>query len=452
MMKSKTKFKQTEIGIIPKDWEVSTLEQIAQKITDGSHFSPKELSTGNRIIATVKDMGYNEFSFDDCKKISEDDFIQLVKNGCSPEKNDIIISKDGANCLDLIFVYNEDKKIVLLSSVAIVRLKDNFDPQFYRYYLLSPQAQKIMRDGYVSGSAIPRVILKNFKKIPIPNPHLEIQRKIGTVLWGLDKKIELNLKMNKTLEAIGQTIFHHWFVDFEFPNKEGKPYRSSGGEMVYNEELKKEIPKGWRVGKLSDFISVERGLSYKGSGLCNEGIPMINLGNIAPNNHFRYNGLKFYSGDFKERNLVNPGDLIIANTDITQKREVLGSCLIIPSDLGHDKILFTHHIYAIRHRNEKEILPKHFLSYLFQSHQYRERVTGFATGTTVLALPKDAILNFCFAVPDGVLMNNFDRIIRSVKNKNSNNIIENKNLSQIRDSLLPKLMSGKIRVPMEIKK
>ena len=75
---------------------------------------------GTKIIATVKDMKYNKFSFEDCKKISDKDFELLVKTGCTPQKGDIIISKDGANCLDLIFVYNQDKKIVLLSSIAIL--------------------------------------------------------------------------------------------------------------------------------------------------------------------------------------------------------------------------------------------------------------------------------------------------------------------------------------------
>ncbi len=198
-MSFETKLKETEIGMIPDNWGVSTLDEISLKVTDGSHFSPKESATGDKIIATVKDMEYNQFSFKNCKRISDEDFNLLVKSGCCPEIGDILISKDGANCLDLIFVYNQDMKIVLLSSIAIVKLKKGFNPQFYRYFLLSPVAQKIMREGYVSGSAIPRVILKDFKKVPIPIlPNIETQNKIADILNSLDNKIALNRQMNST--------------------------------------------------------------------------------------------------------------------------------------------------------------------------------------------------------------------------------------------------------------
>lgn len=162
------KLKETKIGKIQSDWNTVPLSEISQLITDGSHFSPKEITKGNHIIATVKDMTYSGFNFDNCKKISDEDFQTLLRNGCSPENGDILISKDGANCLDLIFVYNQKKQIVLLSSIAIVRLKSEFDPHFYRYSLLSPNIQKLMREGFKSGSAIPRVVLKDFRKVSVP--------------------------------------------------------------------------------------------------------------------------------------------------------------------------------------------------------------------------------------------------------------------------------------------
>ncbi len=157
-----------------------------------------------------------------------------------------------------------------------------------------------------------------------------------------------------------------------------------------------EIPEVWEVKQLGDFISLERGVSYHGKGLCDNGIPMVNLGTMSPNSRFLYNGLKYYCGEFKERNLVKPGDIVIANTDITQNREVLGAPAIIPNDLGSDKILFTHHIYAIRNKSN---LSNRFLYYLLQLKKYKDRTGGFATGTTVLALPKEAVLNFVFGVP-----------------------------------------------------
>src|SRR2546427_2545183 len=188
---TETESRQTEVGTVPEEWGVGTLEDISLEITDGSHFSPRETPEGDQIIATVKDMRYNGFSFDGCKRILSEDFDRLVRDGCSPRKGDILISKDGANCLDLIFVYDREEAIVVLSSIAIVRLKPGFDPQFYRYFLLSPIAQEIMRGGYVTGSAIPRVVLKDLKKVPVPIPPAATQRGIARILHALDAKIEL---------------------------------------------------------------------------------------------------------------------------------------------------------------------------------------------------------------------------------------------------------------------
>jgi len=437
---NKWKFKETELGMIPEDWRITTLEDISVKVTDGSHFSPKEISNGTKLIATVKNMTYNAFDFQNCKRISEDDFGNLARNGCAPEKGDILISKDGANCLDLIFVYNEEEKIVLLSSIAIVRLKRPFNPIFYRYFLLSPNAQKIMRDGYVTGSAIPRVVLKDFRKIPVPVPPKDIPNTIANTLFSLDSKIELNQQMNKTLEKIGQAIFKHWFIDFEFPIEKGRPYKSGGGEMV-DSELG-GIPKGWRISTLREFVNIERGLSYKGSGLCETGIPLINLGTMAPNHGFIYDGLKHYVGGYKERNTVQKGDIVIANTDITQKRDVLGSPAIVP-DLNSEKILFTHHIYAVRNRSQ---LPNKYIYYLLQVKRYEDRTRGFATGTTVLFLPEDAILDFPFALPDKNTLSKFVSILEPIHSRTELNHNEAIMIACIRDSLLPKLMSGKIRV------
>lgn len=446
-MKIQNKFKQTEIGMIPEEWSIKKLSNITKRVCVGfvgpcfTNYCDRE--QGIPMIRTTN-LTENGINFSDLKYVTKEFHSRNVKSQLN--NGDIVIARHGDNgkaCL-----YEEDFTSNCLNIVVIKTDNTQCDSK-YLLYSFKNSLVKNQIDASIVGSVQGVLNTKIIAKLEIPYPALEEQSAIAKIFSDLDSKIKLNQQMNQTLEETGKVLFNHWFIDFEFPNEEGKPYISSGGEMVYNEELGKEIPKGWTVGKLGDFISVERGLSYKGSGLCKEGIPMINLGNVAPNNHFRYEGLKFYSGGFKERNLVKPGDLIIANTDITQKREVLGSCLIVPSDLGHDKILFTHHIYAVRHKNGKEILPKHFLSYLFQNPQYRERATGFATGTTVLALPEDAILNFYFAIPNERLMNEFDRIIRNIKNKNSNNITENKNLSQIHDSLLPKLMSGRIRVPVE---
>ena len=207
-----SEWKETDFGKIPITWDVSTLGNVCQLLTDGSHLSPKPIASGY-YMASVKDMRYNHFDFSDCKTISKQDFDFLIKNNCSPKYGDILLSKDGANCLDIIFVYKQEQEIVLLSSIAIARLKDGYNPDFYRYFLLSPNVQDMMRNNYVSGSAIPRVILKDFRNVPVPVANYNTQTAIAEVLSSLDDKIDLLHRQNKTLEQLAETLFRQWFVE-----------------------------------------------------------------------------------------------------------------------------------------------------------------------------------------------------------------------------------------------
>ena len=198
----------------------------------------------------------------------------------------------------------------------------------------------------------------------------------------------------------------------------------------------------WPVRKLGEYISLERGLSYKGKFLAEtEGVPMLNLGNILPNSVFREEKLKFYTGEYKVRHVVVPGDVIVANTDLTQAREVLGSAIRVP-DLGYETVICSHHISIVR--NSK--ISNNFILGLLNMPEYRSRVAGFATGTTVLALPNETILSCEFQCPPAEEILKFDNFAEPVYAMLESIWTENRKLSSLRDQLLPKLMSGEIDV------
>lgn len=441
------KFKQSEIGMIPENWDITTLDNLSSVITDGSHFSPKETLHGMKIIATVKNMTYNGFDFQSCKRISDEDYNALVQNGCSPQKGDILISKDGANCLDLIFVYNQDERIVILSSIAIVRLKPSYNPFFFRYYLLSPIAQKIMRDGYVSGSAIPRVILKDFKRIPVPKPPQKVQDSIATILCSFDSKIEINQQMNATLEKIGQAVFKHWFIDFQFPNEEGKPYKSSGGKMV--DSGLGEIPKGWEIKPLGEVASFLRGFSYNGTEKFStqNGYVFITLNNVKEGGGFKPEYAWIKSERLKEHHFLKEKDLIITNTEQTKDGRLLAFPAIVyfPQDYGEKVGVFSHHITRVV---PKDTNSKHFL-YFFLLMTQNESV-AFHTGSVIWGLDVNNFANHRHVVwAPREIMIKFEEIAETLFEKMILNQKEISRLSRIRDSLLPRLMSGKIRVNVE---
>ena len=202
------------------------------------------------------------------------------------------------------------------------------------------------------------------------------------------------------------------------------------------------IPIDWEIDILGNYLKIERGLSYKGKYLSDKGVPLINLGNILPNTEFRLEKLKFYSGEFDRKYEVNVGDILVANTDLTQDRLVLGSPIIVPSLIDAESIIYSHHINRLS--NFK--LPKFYIFYNLLSERYNHMVSGYATGTTVLAISKKSINDYQIVLPPEKLLLKFEEIAKNIEKIKDNNLLEIKKLTKIRDTLLPELMSGEIDV------
>ena len=193
-----------------EDWKECKLGEVCEKITDGSHFSPKDSKTGYPMFS-VKDMLEYGFDYTNCKYISEDDFQIMQKNDCVPQQGDILVAKDGS-FLKQIFVCKETRQEAVLSSIAIFRPNKRIVmPIFLCYLLKSPKIYNYIALNCVSGSALPRIVLKDFKNVNIPIPPLATQQKIAAILSSLDDKIELNNKINDNLEQQAQAIYDELF-------------------------------------------------------------------------------------------------------------------------------------------------------------------------------------------------------------------------------------------------
>lgn len=428
-------WKETEIGFIPNDWEIVDFENICETITDGAHMSPKEVES-EYLMASVKDMRYDYFDFSNCKTISKEDFDYLVKNKCNPQKGDILLSKDGANCLDIIFVYNQKNKIVLLSSIAIARLKNDYNPFFYRYFLLSRNAQMLMRNRFISGSAIPRVVLKDFKKVPVPKIKTHEQNTIASILLSLDKKINLLRQQNQTLEQIAQTLFKRWFVDFEFPNENGQSYKASGGKMVESELG--EIPEGWKVSSLKEISTLlTRGISPK--YLEEGGIPVINQRCIR-NKSINFALCRRHNNELKsaKSKFIQKGDVLINSTGVG----TLGRTTIVRR-LEETITTVDSHVTIVR--PNIEIANKLFFGYLLTTKEREIEYLGEgSTGQTELSRTKLGELGII--LPTKKNQNLFEDSLLTTSEKIASNEKEIETLTKLRNTLLPKLMSGEIRV------
>ena len=400
-----SEWKETEIGLIPIDWEVTTLSQICNLITDGSHSSPKAIESPF-FMASVKDMRYNYFDFSNCKTISKKDFDSLDFGNCSPQVGDILFSKDGANCLDIIFVYKQPEKIVLLSSIAITRLKKGFNPDFYRYFLLSPAAQFLMRNHFISGSAIPRVVLKDFRNIPVPLIDFNKQKSIAQVLSSIDNKIDLLHRQNATLEAMAETLFRQWFVE--------------------------EAKEDWEVKPLSSIANFLNGLACQKFPPENaiDRLPVLKIkelgSDISENSDWA-------STDVKSEYFVRNGDVIFA----------WSASLMVKIWTGKDCIL-NQHLFKVT----SKVYPKWFY-YLWCKHHLAEFISISRSHATTMGHIKRGDLDEAMVlVPLDDELKIMTTSIQPIMDKLIINNKQIRTLTTLRDTLLPKLMSGEVRVKM----
>lgn len=306
------------------------------------------------------------------------------------------------------------------------------------YYLIKSNVERIK--GLGTGTTFAEISGSVVKNLKFSLPDLPTQTSIAEILSSLDDKIELNNKINQELESLAQTLFKQWFIDFEFPNENGEPYKSSGGEMV-DSELGK-IPKGWTTEVLSEKTKLIRGISYRKPELVlkGEGIAFVNLKCFSLNGTFRQNGIKYYNGKHKNEQILCNNDILVAVTDLTQDREIIGMPILWNGSTTALPSLDTCII-----RSETSEL-KNFLYYEFKTKRYKSRIIEHANGSTVLHLSVKGLETYVFPMPNESLLKNWSAIIQPILetiNSNINEIIE---LSKTRDTLLPKLISGELEI------
>ncbi len=266
-------------------------------------------------------------------------------------------------------------------------------------------------------------------------------------------KIELNRRMNETLEEIDRAIFKSWFVDFQpvRAKAEGRdpglpPHLAELFPDRFDDSELGPIPAGWRVERLGDHVEAERGLSYKGSGLRDDGsgLPMHNLNSIYEGGGYKHEGIKFYEGDYREKHLVQPGEMIITNTEQGFEHLLIGHAAIVPDRYG-PRGLYSHHIFRIRAKVGSPFTP-HYLVQLFNHSRWHQLISGFSNGTTINMLPRDALEMPVVVVPPDGLVAEFSKFANLVHSRVEAGGNESCTLASLRDAVLPKLISGEIRV------
>ncbi len=320
-------------------------------------------------------------------------------------------------------------------------------------YLSSEFAFDWLRTHAV-GAVMPNLNTGIIKALPLTLPSISVQRELSVFLGALDDRITLLRETNATLEAIAQALFKSWFVDFDPVHAKQQGRAPEGMDEataalfpdIFEETELGMVPKGWRIVSLGDTSDLQKGCSYKGDGLSEDkGAFMFNLGCFNAPRVFATEKIKRYVGEYRERHTVIAGDLIIANTDMTQDRVILGRPLLVPE--GRLPGFISHHVFKVLPLGEYQSLTKIFLFYSFLQQSFRERAVGYATGTTVLALPKEALVKHRLIMPDQQALLAFCGVVEAILLSIGKNLQQAQTLATLRDTLLPRLISGQLRLP-----
>lgn len=333
------------------------------------------------------------------------------------------------------------------NDVLVLKAKRNIEDKFLYYNLACSEFFDYVMSG-AKGTKMPRGDKNHILDYKLNLPTLQEQKAIAHILSTLDDKIEVNNQINKTLENMAQAIFKQWFVDFEFPNEDGEPYKSSGGEMVESELGM--IPKGWEVISLDKIVDVKSGYSYKGTDLSESNNAMVTIKNFDRNGGYKKDGLKeiIISDRVKKHHYIEINDVVVAHTDLTQGAEIIGNPVMVLSKGKYEKLIMSMDVVKVFSKDND--IDNAFIYCLLKTDNFKQYALGYVNGTTVLHLSKKAIPQYKLPFPTDIkICKELSAILKTIMMKISLSDNENDNLNLTRDILLPKLMSGEIRVSLD---
>lgn len=318
--------------------------------------------------------------------------------------------------------FNQDVK-ALIPSVRI-------DPIFLFYYLKS-QSNPIRDSASEAAHGTKKLDMPVLEQWPLLVPPMDVQKRIASVLSSYDDLIENNKRRIDLLEKMAEEIYREWFVRFRFPGHQSA-------------EFEKGIPKDWDVDKAEKFFSHVKGKSYGSDEIGDDpenGLPFINLKSFYRGGGYREDGLKYYSGSYREQQRVKAGDVVMAVTDMTQNREVVGRVARIP-DLGEKGGMISLDVIKLV---PKSISNTFLYSYMKYSG-FGGFIKEFANGANVLHLKPDLVTRQEIVIPPEELRNKFDEIVNPIHAEISAISKSIKVLEKTKSQLLPRLISGKLSV------
>ena len=340
----------------------------------------------------------------------------------------ILLPRKGT--LSNIMYVNESFWTVDTMYYAVVN--DKLADAFYLYSYLS----QLDLSNLDSGSTLPSMTKSAYESIVVKLPDLNIQKAVANILFHIRKKLEINNQINQELEAMAKTLYDYWFLQFDFPDQNGKPYKSSGGKMVYNPELKCEIPEGWGVETLRDFESkIITGKTPSRANSDNFGgeIPFITIGDIRGNT-FIYStseSLTDLGASVQQNKYLPEGSLCV-------------SCIATVGEIGFTTE-WSHTNQQINSIVFEDKTHRYYLYFALKNY-FENAKASAKTGNTFANMNKEDFSGIRIILPSKEIKNNFHEISEPYFAQIKCLQGQNQELTQLRDWLLPMLMNGQVKV------
>ena len=415
-----------------RNWSKSSLGELTNKgngvIQTGPFGSQLHVSDyvneGIPIIMPVNLKG-NRIDISKVSFISESDANRLAKH--IVKSGDIIYSRRG-DVTQKSLITEKEEGYFCGTGCLLIRVGNIIDPNFLVYFLSTPSSKYWITSNAV-GITMPNLNTKILSRFPISYPEPKKQKQLVKILLNLDEKIELNNNINAELEAMAKLIYDYWFVQFDYPDKEGKPYKSSGGKMVFNEELKREIPEGWESENLNSLLEFKKGVepgskAYVDRKVNGSFIKFFRVSNINGNSDTYIDSSK------KVYKYAKEGDVVVTFDGSVGK---VGIGINGAYSSGLRKVF-----------SPTKVLKNSLVYLIFKDQRIIKTIHKYSTGSIILHASK-SIDHLRIPYKKSVY-DEFQDITEPLYGKIVSNIKQNQKLAELREWLLPMLMNGQVKV------
>ena len=409
---------------------MTTIGDIAQ-VFDGPHATPKKISSGPYFLS-ISSLEKGRLELTKSAFLSEEDFKKWTKR-VTPEEGDLLFSYETR--LGEAALMPASVKACLGRRMGLLRFnKDKVIPEYVLYAYLSPAFQQTIKANTLRGATVDRLSISDFPDFPIRIPPLEEQEKVANLLGSIDKKIDLNNRINAELEAMAKTLYDYWFIQFNFPDANGNPYKITGGKTIYNPILKRKIPDGWEdstIGEIEPNIITGKTPSKNHPEYFGGNVPFITIGDIRGNTY-----------------IVSTEETLTDKGAATQKNKFLPedsicvTCIASPGLVGFvtTPAQTNQQINSLVCDNE---CNKYYLYFTIKSYFDGAKAK---TGNTFANMNKGDFSSINILKPSNQVLQLYHQkahpLFQQIKLKS----LENQQLIQIRNWLLPMLMNGQITI------